>query len=311
MNVIETVNLTRKFQQFYAVNNVSIKIKKGEIYGLIGLNGAGKTTLFRMLLGLVKSTSGVCYINGDKVSRTSTHLWSKVGHIVETPYSYPELTVSEVLHIQRRLYGIEDVNVVEKIIEEFHLTKYVHVKAKNLSLGNLQRLGIAKALINRPEILILDEPVNGLDPQGIVDMRQYLKKLAEEYRVTILISSHLLSEVAKMATMIGIIHEGVLIEEVDVETLYERLNERLVINTNNNQEAIKVLGSSGLVAMRNDEGTIEIQNKEAILHPEKISLLLVENGLDLLHISIMEEDLEAYFLRLIQDKEEIHHDIFS
>src|SRR5690625_4233888 len=188
-----------------------------------------------MLLGLIRPTKLTSYINSYKVSRTSSYICKKVDHIVETPHSYPELTVEENLDIYRRLRLISDREVIRKTMQHLHLTKYAHTKAKDLSLGNAQRLGIAKALLHSPEVLILDEPVNGLDPAGIVEIRELLQELAFNQGVTILISSHLLSEVAKIATKIGIIHEGQLIQEMKSSKLNELLNQRLIIDTRNNK----------------------------------------------------------------------------
>ncbi len=301
--VIETVNLTKRYRDFYAVKDVSLQIKTGEIYGFIGLNGAGKTTLIRMLLGLIKPSSGECFINGNKVTRTSTDLWRNVGHIVETPYSYPELTVTENLHIQRRLHAIKDRTVVQNIMRELHLTKYQDVKSKDLSLGNVQRLGIAKALVHSPKILILDEPVNGLDPKGIVEMRTLLQNLSITKNVTIFMSSHLLSEIAKIATKIGVIHEGKMIEEIDVTILYRRLNQRLIINTKDNAQASDLLKGMGKPVRFTKDGKIETYDEKAIAMPEEITLNLVKNGLSPSEIHVTEEDLESYFLRKIQTKE--------
>src|SRR5690625_1856173 len=190
--IIQTNNISKTYKDIQAVKDVSITIHQGDIYGFIGLNGAGKTTTIRMLLGMIQPTKGVCYINGEKIRRFNTSIWSKVGYMVETPSSYPEFTVEENLTIYKRLRLISDGEAVKKVIEQLHLTKYAHVKAKDLSLGNAQRLGIAKALLHKPEILLLDEPVNGLDPEGIVEIRDLLKNLAVNHGVTILISSHFL-----------------------------------------------------------------------------------------------------------------------
>jgi len=301
--IIETVSLSKHYKGFQAVKDVSLQIRKGEIYGFIGLNGAGKTTTIRMLLGLIRPTKGTSYINGYKVSRTSSYIWKKVGHIVETPHSYPELTVEENLDIYRRLRLISDREVIRKTMQQLHLTKYAHTKAKDLSLGNAQRLGIAKALLHSPEILILDEPVNGLDPEGIVEIRKLFQELAENDGVTILISSHLLSEVAKIATKIGIIHEGQLIQEIEAKQLNQLLNEHLVIDTHNNSLALQKLLSEGFNTTKmNHNGLIETYDKEAIQDPGKISRFLVYNSLPPIRLTVNEEDLESYFLRLIRSK---------
>src|SRR5690625_7009025 len=227
--MIRTKNLTKRYKQFYAVDNVSLHVKKGEIYGFLGLNGAGKTTTLEMLLGLVRPTKGAAYLLNKRVQLKNYHLWNHVGYLLAAPYSYPELTVEENLTMFAQLRQIKSKHRVYQVIDQLHLRAYSNVKARNLSLGNRVRLGIARALLHEPEILILDEPVNGLDPAGMIDIRELLKDLAFNHGVTILMSSHLLDEVAKIATTIGIIHKGCLIEEIPAKTLKEQLREQLVI----------------------------------------------------------------------------------
>lgn len=302
--VIQTDQLSKSYKDFQAVKNISLSINKGEIYGFIGLNGAGKTTMIRMLLGMIKPTRGTCYINGEKVTSTNHRIWKGVGHIVETPHSYPELTVEENLEIFRQLRRMLDPHVVSKVMDQLHLTRYARTKAGNLSLGNAQRLGIAKALLHSPDILILDEPVNGLDPAGILEIRELLQDLAFNQGVTILISSHLLSEIAKIATKIGIIHEGELIQEIESNKLNELLHRRLIINTRDNMSAISKLTTAGYPSTLNTNGYIEINHKKAIQHPDEVSRLLVSEGFPPTQLTVEEENLESYFLRIIDGKGE-------
>jgi ABC-2 type transport system ATP-binding protein len=206
--IIRTDNISKHFRDVRAVSDMSLCVRKGEIYGFLGLNGAGKTTTIRMLLGMIRPTSGAAFINGTKVSADNTELWKHIGSLVEIPFSYPELTVRENLEMFRRLRFLQDKKVVDLIIHKLKLGAYADRKAKNLSLGNNQRLGLAKALIHDPEILILDEPANGLDPAGIFEIREMLCDLTVNNGVTIFISSHILSEISRFATRIGIIHEG-------------------------------------------------------------------------------------------------------
>ncbi|HHY14286.1 MAG TPA: ABC transporter ATP-binding protein, partial [Thermoanaerobacterales bacterium] len=179
VEIIKTINLTKKYGGTLAVDNVNLSVKKGEIFGFLGLNGAGKTTTIRMLLGLISPTFGKCYLKGKMIKPGNIDIWHDVGYIVETPHSYPELTVRENLEIVRKLRGIKDKNSVDWIISKLKLDKNASKKVANLSLGNAQRLGIAKAIIHKPKILILDEPTNGLDPAGIVEVRQLLLDLAK------------------------------------------------------------------------------------------------------------------------------------
>jgi len=192
--VIRTHNLSKHYGKVKAVDGISLNVRKGEIYGFLGLNGAGKTTTIRMLLGMIHPTTGESYLNGEKVNARMHNLWNHVGYLVEIPYSYPQLTVRENLEIVRRLRFLPDSRAVDSVIEKLQLGPYHNRKAKNLSLGNAQRLGLAKALIHNPDILILDEPANGLDPAGIVEIRELLRDLAFNKGVTIFISSHILGE---------------------------------------------------------------------------------------------------------------------
>ena len=298
-DVINTTNLSKSYGTFNAVHNVTICVKKGEIYGFLGLNGAGKTTTIRMLLGMIKPTSGDVFLNGKKVNSKSNTLFRNVGYMVETPYSYPELSTRENLEIIRKLRGISDNTCVLNVINKLNLNSYENVKAKHLSLGNSQRLGIAKALIHNPEILILDEPSNGLDPSGIVEIRDLLKDLAFNHGVTIFISSHILGEISKLASRIGIIHQGILIQEETSSNL-DLLRQRVLsINTLDNNKACSILYDNGYEFAVSKDGVIDINSKDAIKNPHKIAKILVDNNCSLTMLKVMEEDLESYFLKTI------------
>ena len=209
--------MTKRYGTLAAVDGVTLEVGAGEVYALLGLNGAGKTTLIRMLLGMVRPTAGSLGLAGRPV--TDRSVWAEVGYLVETPSAYPDLTVRENLDVARRLRRLPSRSVVDDAVDRFGLGPYVGSKARTLSLGNAQRLGLAKALLHQPRILVLDEPVNGLDPAGVVEVRTMLTDLARDDGVTVLLSSHLLGEVARVATRIGILHEGRLIEELDSSTL--------------------------------------------------------------------------------------------
>jgi ABC-2 type transport system ATP-binding protein len=300
-NVIETQNLTKKFGKFTAVDKIAISVRKGEIYGFLGLNGAGKTTTIRMLLGMIRPTRGECYLNGSRVHAGNKKLWNSVGHLVEIPYSYPELTVRENLEIARRLRFISDLKAVDSVMEKLNIRQYRDRPAKNLSLGNAQRLGLAKALIHNPEVLILDEPANGLDPAGIVEIRALLHSLAQNQGVTIFISSHILGEISKFATRIGIIHQGKLLQEVNTDQLENFRNRRLLIKVQDNHAACAALSKEGISAAITENGLLEIAEKEAINHPERINILLVHSDCPPSLLRVDEEDLESYFLRVIEN----------
>jgi ABC-2 type transport system ATP-binding protein len=299
---IRTENLTKHYGKLKAVDAVSINVRRGEIYGFLGLNGAGKTTTIRMLLGLVKPASGISYLDGELVRPGNSSLWKNVGYLVEIPFAYPDLTVRENLELIRRLRLINDKKCVDKIIEKLDLERYSGVSAKNLSLGNAQRLGLAKALIHEPDILMLDEPANGLDPAGIVEIREMLKDLAIRQGVTIFISSHILGEISKFASRIGIIHEGVLIQESSASEMEVLRKICLRVKTYNNTGAKKILESNGFTFKETENGILEIFDKEAILNPEKIAVLLVNSGNPPVMLKVDEEDLETFFLRVINTK---------
>lgn len=303
--IIQTEHISKTYKDHQAVKDISLSVNKGEIYGFIGLNGAGKTTIIRMLLGMIRPTQGASYINGKKVSLTNYDIWREVGYMVETPHSYPELTVEENLEIYRRLKLISTPQVVSKVMTQLNLTQYARKKTKELSLGNAQRLGIAKALLSMPSILILDEPVNGLDPVGIVEIRELLQDLALNKGITILISSHLLSEVAKIATKIGIIHEGKLLQEIETIKLNKLLNQRLIIDCMDNENALSILSTAGYSSILNEKGLIECYDKKAVSHPELVSHFLVHEGFPPTRLTVEEEDLESYFLRIIESKGEL------
>lgn len=298
-DVIQTINLRKYYGKIKAVDGISLKVKQGEIYGFLGLNGAGKTTTMRLLLGLIRPTSGECYLNGIRVTPGNTALWSHVGYLVEVPYAYPELTVFENLEICRRLRLIRSQEPVHYIIEKLKLKPYINRKARDLSLGNAQRLGLAKALISKPSILLLDEPSNGLDPEGIVEIRELLINLARSEGVTIFVSSHILGEISKLATRIGIIHEGKMIEETTLEQLDRDRKRSLIVETPENQSAFELLIGKGFSVERKADGILEITDSEAIKYPETIARLMVENNLPLRVLQYNEEDLETHFLKKI------------
>lgn len=305
IEVIRTINLTKIYGKVYAVDDLNLSIKQGEIYGFLGLNGAGKTTTIKMLLGMITPTSGQCYLQGKRIGRGSVGIWNDVGYIVETPYSYPELTIEENLEIVRRLRGVEDRCCVDWIIEKLKLGDYRSKRVKHLSLGNAQRLGIAKAIIHRPKILLLDEPTNGLDPAGIVEVRRLLVDLAQNEGTTVLISSHKLDEISKVATNIGIIHGGRLIKEIDGRQLQNQLKKVLILDGRDKEGMRLVLSQAGYdvsikdKSLREESPPLEIYDKDAIDAPEKIAEFLVNAGYPPTLLKVEKEDLEMYFLRMI------------
>jgi ABC-2 type transport system ATP-binding protein len=293
--VISVQGVSKHYGALAAVDAVTLEVLAGEVYALLGLNGAGKTTLIRMLLGMVRPTTGRLEVAGRPVAARS--MWSQVGYLVETPSAYPDLTVRENLEVARRLRRLPG-RVVEEAVARFGLGRYEGSKARTLSLGNAQRLGLAKAMLHRPRILVLDEPVNGLDPAGVVEIRELLIDLAREDGVTVLLSSHLLSEVARVATRIGILHEGRLIEEMDSTTLEASTRTRLEVASRDATRAAGILRGAGFVVQPGAGDTVVLEGR-AVLHPEEVATALVEGGEPPTRLVVVDEDLEAHFMRLV------------
>jgi ABC-2 type transport system ATP-binding protein len=303
---IRADGLTKRYGTISAVDNVSLRVGRGEIYAFLGLNGAGKTTTIRMLLGMIRPSAGKAFLLGKPVHADARALWAQVGYLVETPHAYPELTVRENLEVFCRLRGLRDAHVVDRTIERLGLTPYADRRAGTLSLGNAQRLGLAKALLHDPALLLLDEPANGLDPAGVVEVRELLRELAHERGVTIFLSSHLLGEVARIATRFGVIHQGRLLEELSAAKMERQRARWLLVDARDRAGARAALNAAGLVVescVGNESsrmaGALRLSDTHAIAHPEEVARRLVEHGIDLTRLSVEEEDLESQFLRLV------------
>ncbi|TCL59821.1 ABC-2 type transport system ATP-binding protein [Kineothrix alysoides] len=265
------------------------------------MNGAGKSTTIHMMLSLLKPASGSVYMLGSKVDFGSYELWGKVGFMEEASY-YPELTVEENLDIARRMQMLPDRQCIPRIIKKLGLEAHKNKKAKNLSLGNRQRLGLSKAMIHNPEILILDEPINGLDPAGVVEIRETLLDLSKNHGVTVFLSSHLLEELAKLADRIGIIHEGKLVQEIEMTHLEQSLRKHLVLCGRDKTTMRRILAENGYRFEENADGHFILSEGRATEKPEKLSELLVRSGQPPTQLNIVSEDLEGYFFRTIQDR---------
>ncbi|HCU49585.1 MAG TPA: bacitracin ABC transporter ATP-binding protein [Micromonosporaceae bacterium] len=294
--VIEIRDLAKHYGPVRAVDGITIDVVAGEIYALLGLNGAGKTTAIRTLLGMITPTAGTVKLFGQPVSQSSHTIWSQVGYLVETPASYPELTVRQNLHITARLKRLSVQTAVEAI-RRLGLNPYADRRARDLSLGNQQRLGLAKALLGTPGLLVLDEPANGLDPAGVAEVRQLLKNLAAG-GATILLSSHILAEVARLATRIGIIHKGRMITEIAAADLSSHLTRRLEIVCRDQDGAAAALRKAGHRPHAAEGGMLTLAGDQAVGFPDQIATLLVNAGWPPVHLAVHQEDLETLFLRL-------------
>jgi ABC-2 type transport system ATP-binding protein len=297
--VIETHQLVKRYGRVTAVDGLSLRVSEGEIYAFLGLNGAGKTTTIRMLLGMIKPTSGTADVLQTRIRVGRREPWASVGYLVEMPHAYPELTVRENLEAARRLHPGTPPKAVGQIIERLGLAAYADRRAGDLSQGNAQRLGLAKALLHGPKLMFLDEPANGLDPAGIVEIRDLLLELTREQGATVFMSSHILAEVSRLARRIGIIHQGRLLQEMEVEDLELNRRRRLLLRARDTEAARLVLAGAGHPPVVWPDGTIEVHNASAIEHPDDIARLLVQAGVPPTRLVVEEEELEQYFLRLV------------
>jgi ABC-2 type transport system ATP-binding protein len=296
---IETETISKRYGDVTAVDGLSLRVAEGEIYAFLGLNGAGKTTTIRMLLGMIKPTSGSATVLGKRVRLGSREPWAQVGYLVEVPHAYPELTVLENLEVARRLHPGTERNAVSRVIGRLGLAAYADRRAGVLSHGNAQRLGLAKALLHSPKLILLDEPANGLDPAGIVEIRALLLELTRQEGVTVFMSSHILAEVSRLADRIGIIHAGRLLQEMDVAEMERNRRRRLLVQARDLEAAQRVLSRAGHPGEILPGGILELDQTTAIEHPDEIAGLLVRAGTPPTQLLVEEEELEQYFLRLV------------
>ncbi|MEO3788276.1 ABC transporter ATP-binding protein [Actinocorallia sp. B10E7] len=300
---IRTRGLTHRFGAMTAVDDVDLTVEPGQVYGFLGRNGAGKTTLIRALLGLLTPTSGEVSLLGTPVrgGRTPSALWARVGYLVEGPGLYPGLTVLDHLRTAARYRRLPQ-SAVEEVVDRLDLRRYADVRADALSLGNRQRLGLALALVHRPRLVVLDEPVNGLDPAGVADVRDLLRSLADD-GVTVFMSSHLISEVVRLSDRVGIIHAGRLIEELSADRLRTALRRRLVLGFRTpelTRGAAAALEDHG-IPTRADSSRLVATAAEAVQHPDQVVRRLVAAGAPPTHLAVETEDLEEHFLSLTGD----------
>ncbi len=300
---VATSALTKRYRGgVLAVDRVDLRVARGEIYALLGLNGAGKSTTIRMLLAMVAPTAGHAELFGERVHAEAARLWRRVGHLVETATAYPDLSVRDNLEVARRLQGVTDPKVVSRMIERLALSADADRRAGALSLGNLQRLALARALLHEPELLVLDEPANGLDPAGVIEIRELLRTLARERGATVFMSSHILAEVDRLATRIGIIHRGRLIEELDSDALERHRDRRLEIGARDLNVAERALRAAAFAPQRRvidaQGAVLELREPAALDAPDEVARLLVDAGAPPIHLAIARETLEDHFIRL-------------
>ena len=294
--ILEAKGITKKYRQTLALDNVELKLQKGKIYGFRGQNGAGKTTFLRMVTGLAFPTSGELSLWGKTGEKDLQEQRKRIGCIIEGPALYPGMTAYQNLEVQRLQRGIPDKSIIDKTLKMVGLADTGRKKVRNFSLGMKQRLGIAIALLNTPEFLILDEPINGLDPQGIVDVRNLIKSLNKEYGMTIIISSHILEELYNTATDFILIDHGRIIEELSEEELNEKCKQHIAIKATDTNKAIMVLEEK----LHTDKFKVmpdnTIQLYDFLNDTEKVAVELSQNGVIVTGLTVTGDTLEQYFL---------------
>jgi lantibiotic transport system ATP-binding protein len=298
---IETNKLTYKFKGGDTVlNDINLQVPTGSIYGFLGPNGAGKTTTLRLILGLLANQQGSIKIFDKEFYANRTEILANIGSLIEAPSLYGHLTATENLQIWQKIYQCPKERIVQ-VLEIVGLGNTGKKRAGKFSLGMKQRLSIAIALLHNPKLLILDEPTNGLDPNGIIEVRELLKKLNKEHGTTVIISSHLLAEIEKMVTHLGIIHKGTVMFQGTLNDLHLKQTQSSLINfcTNNAEKTKQIISANGQVASAGNNGVaMPIVDKKIIA---KINAELVNSGVEVYEISTVKNDLESIFIDLVKN----------
>ncbi|WP_339319978.1 ABC transporter ATP-binding protein [Paenibacillus sp. FSL R10-2734] len=297
--IFEAEGLTKQYGRAIALQNINMQIKQGDIYGFVGENGAGKTTLMKIISGLVYPTKGTFQLMGKSGEKDIARIRKKVGVLIELPALYPHMNAEENLSFYCKIHRISDFNRIKDVLHLVGLTNVENKNTSDYSLGMRQRLGLAISLLNEPEFLVLDEPINGLDPTGIVEMRRLLTKLAHEKGVTILISSHILSELQLLATKFGFIHKGQFIKEVSAEELLQSAEAQICIKTVEVEAAINVLKNDLNIHSITLSGSGEILVPKDLTDLEQLMSTLIKHGIPLEGINLSAANLEHYYMNLI------------
>ena len=300
--ILKVNNLTKFYNNVKVLDGVSFKIEQGKIYGFIGENGAGKTTTIRILAGLSEATEGEIEILGMADRKQLEAVRRKIGILVEKPILYDTLSAADNMNMQYILYGQKNANIVPQLLEKVGLTNVKKKKVKDFSLGMKQRLGIAMTMVQEPKLLILDEPVNGLDPLGMVDIRELLKSLNKEYGITIIISSHVLTELYQLATDYIIINKGKIVEQMTLEELNDKCRKYIHIETDEALKATETI--RGKLETENykivSENTIKLY--DCIDDVENVAKILFDGGILVTRFTIVGENLEEYYIDLLGGK---------
>lgn len=295
--IVRINDLSKKYGRNEVLKDINLTLKERKIYGLIGENGAGKTTLMRIIIGLSKETKGECYLFGEKNSNMNKRR-NAVGAIIENPALIPELTAYQNMRYKMIMNNINDTSEIGRILHEVGLENTKNKKVQHFSLGMKQRLGIAMALVNNPKLMILDEPINGLDPGGIIEMRNILKNLNLKYGITILISSHILSEMYKLASDYVFLHNGRIVKQLTADELELEFERCIVVESDNSNKTIEILEK--LTDKKNikkvNESTVNLYNYSNSI---EVTKYLVENGIGVRQIYVKEESIEDYYSKII------------
>ncbi|GAA0340194.1 ABC transporter ATP-binding protein [Bacillus carboniphilus] len=294
-NIIETQGLTKTIKGNHIVNQLNIKIGQGEVYGFLGPNGAGKTTTIRMLLGLMKPSEGNITIFGKDLVKNRMSILRDIGSLVESPSYYGHLNAIENLECVRKIIGVPKSNI-EEVLSLVRLTKEAKKQVKNYSLGMKQRLGIATALLGNPKLLILDEPTNGLDPAGILEMRELIKTLPKQRDMSILVSSHLLTEIDHIATQVGIISKGNLLYQGSIHDLRAQSHGSIKVTVNKPEKGLQALLSSGMKTNQ-EKDSLFLQDTSNEMVAKAVEIL-VKNEVSIYRVKEENKTLEDLFLEM-------------
>lgn len=300
MLTIQTTNLVRRFQTLTAVDGVNLQVPAQSVYGFLGPNGAGKTTTIRMLLDLIRPTEGEVHLFGESLHTNRQKLLQRVGSLVEMPSLYPHLTGYENLEVFRRLLGLKTSHI-DRVLGIVKLENDARRLVKEYSLGMKQRLGLAQALLSEPQLLILDEPTNGLDPAGIIEMRNLIRSFPAEFGITVFLSSHLLSEVEQIATHIGIINKGKLLFQGALGDLQGQRQDRISVEVDKPSEAIALLERKDWSVQGGANGRLHVFAKTKT-DVSSLNAMLVQNNINVFHLSLEQSSLEDIFLHLTTER---------
>lgn len=295
--ILKLANIGKKYNDRWAVKGLNLTVHKGEIYGFLGRNGAGKTTTIRMIMDLIKPTRGDIELFGLPKDKLGRKLFKRIGATIEYPGFYPNLTARENLYYNAKMFGVKQSRINE-VLSFMGLSEAANRVVKGFSLGMKQRLGLARALLHNPDLIILDEPTNGLDPAGIKEIRETIKRLNQELNITIFVSSHILPEVEQMATRVGIIHNGTLAEEVSLEEIHQQGKSYLELGVNDPNTTMQVLRNQLATSKFEVQENGRLQVFDFRDKPEQVNRILIEAGMDVSHLTLHQETLEDRFMRI-------------